>query len=49
MSRLPFLAAAVAALATVLPVSSATAQSLTIAGRLPGKVHLLPATMETTQ
>lgn len=29
--------------------SSAAAQSLTTASRLPGKVHLLPATLETTQ
>ena len=32
-----------------LAATSAAAQSLTTAGRLPGKVHLLPATLETTQ
>ena len=32
-----------------LAATSAAAQSLTTASRLPGKVHLLPATLETTQ
>ena len=32
-----------------LVTTGAAAQSLTIASRLPGKVHLLPATLETTQ
>jgi acetamidase/formamidase len=30
-------------------VGTANAQSVTVASRLPGKVHLLPATLETTQ
>lgn len=37
------------AVASVLVAGFATAQSLTTASKLPGKVHLLPATLETTQ
>jgi acetamidase/formamidase len=38
-----------AGVALCLAASSAVAQSVAIASRLPGKVHLLPATLETTQ
>jgi acetamidase/formamidase len=38
-----------AGVALCLAASSAAAQSVAIASRLPGKVHLLPATLETTQ
>lgn len=40
------LGAAVAAAFAALPAS---AQSITVASKLPGKTHLLPATLETTQ
>jgi acetamidase/formamidase len=33
----------------LITVSGANAQSVTVASHLPGKVHLLPATLETTQ
>ncbi len=38
-----------AAIATAFSALPAIAQSLTVASKLPGKVHLLPATLETTQ
>ncbi len=37
------------ALAVGLSAPPAAAQAVTVASRLPGKVHLLPATLETTQ
>lgn len=44
-----FAPAFVFGLAVVLTSGSAFAQSITLASKLPGKVHLLPATLETTQ
>lgn len=41
--------AVVLSMACLLVATFAQAQSLTTASRLPGKVHLLPATLETTQ
>ena len=38
-----------AAVTAVLVAQPAMSQSLTVASKLPGKVHLLPATLETTQ
>lgn len=43
------LAPALALIAASTFAADAFAQSTTIASRLPGKVHLLPATLETTQ
>lgn len=37
------------ALAAGVALQAAHAQSVTVASKLPGKVHLLPATLETTQ
>lgn len=38
-----------AAVAAAFVAQPAAAQSVTVASKLPGKVHLLPATLETTQ
>ena len=44
-----FAPAFILSLTMALAVGSAVAQSITVASKLPGKVHLLPATLETTQ
>ena len=44
-----FLAVAGAVLVAGIDIPVAMAQSVTVATKLPGKVHLLPATLETTQ
>ena len=46
---MPLLALALGAVAALLPALAAAQSSITVASHLPGKVHLLPATLETTQ
>ena len=46
---MPVLALALGAIAALLPALAAAQSSTTVASHLPGKVHLLPATLETTQ
>ena len=46
---MPLLALALGAVVALLPALAAAQSSTTVASHLPGKVHLLPATLETTQ
>ena len=46
---MPLLPLALTALVAALPAVAAAQSATTLASHLPGKVHLLPATLETTQ